>query len=245
MPEWGFWGAGRLSALPRPALRPLVLVGDGAFPDDGMGAGQLPPLRVSIRSSCFSTIAAGKCCALFQPEIALQQSRRLAFRGHRPFARRPLASGVTTRAAARRRSRSRPSPSAGNFSLIEVMLPRGATSDTLARFVTGFKAARETHWPEVMSLLSARARADFSATNSHTQEDVRLCAFTNSCGSGSATIKVKFYLRRSHLIAIVGSSSVVGGLQTPGILRTVSPSKFCSPLEVDGPRGFERLDKAI
>ncbi len=31
----------------------------------------------------------------------------------------------------------------GRFRLIEVMLPRGATSDTLARFVAGFKAARE------------------------------------------------------------------------------------------------------
>jgi indolepyruvate decarboxylase len=31
----------------------------------------------------------------------------------------------------------------GQFSLIEVMLPRGKTSDTLARFVAGFKAARE------------------------------------------------------------------------------------------------------
>jgi indolepyruvate decarboxylase len=31
----------------------------------------------------------------------------------------------------------------GKFSLIEVMLPRGVTSDTLARFVKGFKAARE------------------------------------------------------------------------------------------------------
>ena len=28
------------------------------------------------------------------------------------------------------------------FSLVEVMLPRGTTSDTLARFVAGFKAAR-------------------------------------------------------------------------------------------------------
>jgi indolepyruvate decarboxylase len=31
----------------------------------------------------------------------------------------------------------------GMFSLVEVMLPRGKTSDTLARFVAGFKAARE------------------------------------------------------------------------------------------------------
>jgi indolepyruvate decarboxylase len=31
----------------------------------------------------------------------------------------------------------------GRFELIEVMLPRGQTYDTLARFVAGFKAARE------------------------------------------------------------------------------------------------------
>ncbi|MBC7801440.1 MAG: hypothetical protein H7Z10_12535, partial [Gemmatimonadaceae bacterium] len=31
----------------------------------------------------------------------------------------------------------------GRFQLIEVMLPRGQTSDTLSRFVAGFKAARE------------------------------------------------------------------------------------------------------
>jgi indolepyruvate decarboxylase len=30
----------------------------------------------------------------------------------------------------------------GQFSLIEVMLPRGVTSTTLARFVSGFKATR-------------------------------------------------------------------------------------------------------
>jgi indolepyruvate decarboxylase len=31
----------------------------------------------------------------------------------------------------------------GKFSLIEVMLPRGTTSNTLARFARGFKAVRE------------------------------------------------------------------------------------------------------
>ena len=30
----------------------------------------------------------------------------------------------------------------GQFSLVEVMLPRGVTSDTLARFVSGFKSTR-------------------------------------------------------------------------------------------------------
>jgi indolepyruvate decarboxylase len=30
----------------------------------------------------------------------------------------------------------------GHFSLVEVMLPRGLTSGTLARFVSGFKSVR-------------------------------------------------------------------------------------------------------
>jgi indolepyruvate decarboxylase len=30
----------------------------------------------------------------------------------------------------------------GQFALVEVMLPRGVTSKTLARFVSGFKAVR-------------------------------------------------------------------------------------------------------
>ena len=30
----------------------------------------------------------------------------------------------------------------GQFSLVEVMLPRGATSGTLARFISGFKSVR-------------------------------------------------------------------------------------------------------
>jgi indolepyruvate decarboxylase len=52
--------------------------------------------------------------------------------GERVTTRRELA-GALERAVARR----------GAFSLVEVMLPRGATSQTLARFVAGFKAARE------------------------------------------------------------------------------------------------------
>ena len=52
--------------------------------------------------------------------------------GERVTTRRQLAAALD-RAVAHR----------GQFSLVEVMLPRGMTSDTLARFVTGFKAARE------------------------------------------------------------------------------------------------------
>ena len=50
----------------------------------------------------------------------------------REQARRELVDALE--AAVKRRDR---------FSLIEVMLPRGVTSKTLARFVAGFKAARE------------------------------------------------------------------------------------------------------
>jgi len=51
--------------------------------------------------------------------------------GERVTTRRELATALD-RAVARR----------GQFSLVEAMLPRGVTSDTLARFVAGFKAAR-------------------------------------------------------------------------------------------------------
>jgi indolepyruvate decarboxylase len=52
--------------------------------------------------------------------------------GERVTTRRELAAALD-RAVKRR----------GQFSLVEVMLPRGATSNTLARFVSGFKSARE------------------------------------------------------------------------------------------------------
>jgi indolepyruvate decarboxylase len=51
--------------------------------------------------------------------------------GERVKTRRELAAALA-RSVGRR----------GQFSLIEVMLPRGATSNTLARFVAGFQAAR-------------------------------------------------------------------------------------------------------
>ena len=46
---------------------------------------------------------------------------------------RPELAAALDRAAKRR----------GQFSLVEVVLPRGVTSDTLARFVSGFKSVRE------------------------------------------------------------------------------------------------------
>ena len=50
----------------------------------------------------------------------------------RVVTRRELVAALTRAQATR-----------GRFQLIEVMLPRGQTSDTLARFVAGFRAARE------------------------------------------------------------------------------------------------------
>ena len=56
--------------------------------------------------------------------------------GERVTTRRELKEALA-RAVARR----------GQFSLVEVMLPRGATSQTLARFVSGFAAARSRTTP--------------------------------------------------------------------------------------------------
>ena len=79
---------------------------------------------------------------VFQPESRFNDlddwhfadiAHSLGGTGERATTRRELAAALD-RAVARR----------GQFSLIEVMLPRGVTSDTLARFVSGFKAAR-TH----------------------------------------------------------------------------------------------------
>jgi indolepyruvate decarboxylase len=57
----------------------------------------------------------------------------------------PALGGTGERATTRRELRAaleRAVANRGRFSLVEVMLPRGTTSDTLARFVAGFKAAR-------------------------------------------------------------------------------------------------------
>jgi indolepyruvate decarboxylase len=58
-------------------------------------------------------------------------------RRHHPEADMPILGRVLLDALARAHA------TRGRFQLIEVMLPCGQTSDTLARFVAGFKAARE------------------------------------------------------------------------------------------------------
>jgi indolepyruvate decarboxylase len=121
-------------------LRPLILVGDGAFQMTGWELGNcrrygLDPIVVLFNNRSWEMLR------VFQPESRFNNLDDWHFAdiatsiggvGERVTTRRELAA-VLDRAVARR----------GQFSLIEVMLPRGETSDTLTRFVSGFKSVRE------------------------------------------------------------------------------------------------------
>lgn len=120
--------------------RPLILVGDGAFQMTGWELGNcrrygLDPIVVLFNNCSWEMLRA------FQPESAFNNlddwhfadiAKSIGGHGERVSTRRELVAALE--AAVGRR---------GQFSLIEVMLPRGVTSDTLARFVSGFKAVRE------------------------------------------------------------------------------------------------------
>jgi indolepyruvate decarboxylase len=120
--------------------RPLILVGDGAFQMTGWELGNcrrygLDPIVVLFNNCSWEMLR------VFQPESAFNDlddwhfaavAPSLGGHGERVATRRQLADALD-QAIARR----------GTFSLVEVMLPRGAVSRTLARFVAGLKAARE------------------------------------------------------------------------------------------------------
>lgn len=120
--------------------RPLILVGDGAFQMTGWELGNcrrygLDPIVVLFNNQSWEMLR------VFQPESKFNDlddwhfadmAASLGGHGVRVTTRRALAEALE--AAFKRR---------GRFSLIEVMLPRGQTSDTLARFVAGFKKVRE------------------------------------------------------------------------------------------------------
>jgi indolepyruvate decarboxylase len=121
-------------------LRPLILVGDGAFQMTGWELGNcrrygLDPIIVLFNNCSWEMLR------VFQPESRFNDlddwhfaevANSIGGVGERVATRAELSAALD-RAATRR----------GGFSLIEVMLPRGVTSDTLARFVAGFKSARE------------------------------------------------------------------------------------------------------
>lgn len=120
--------------------RPMILVGDGAFQMTGWELGNcrrygLDPIVVVFNNCSWEMLR------VFRPDAKFNDlddwnfaaiAPSLGGHGARVTTRRELAAALDA-AVARR----------GVFSLIEVMLPRGATSDTLARFVRGFQAARE------------------------------------------------------------------------------------------------------
>ena len=124
--------------------RPLILVGDGAFQMTGWELGNcrrygFDPIVVLFNNASWEMLRA------FQPESRFNDlddwnfaalALSLGGYGERVTTRRELKEALE-RAVARR----------GRFSLVEVMLPRGATSQTLARFVSGFAAARSRTSP--------------------------------------------------------------------------------------------------
>ncbi|MGJ4927575.1 indolepyruvate/phenylpyruvate decarboxylase [Bradyrhizobium sp. HKCCYLS2038] len=121
-------------------LRPLILVGDGAFQMTGWELGNcrrygLDPIVVLFNNCSWEMLR------VFQPESRFNNlddwhyaaiANSIGGVGERVTTRAELIAALE-RAVLRR----------GQFSLVEVMLPRGKTSDTLARFVAGFKSARE------------------------------------------------------------------------------------------------------
>ncbi len=120
--------------------RPLILVGDGAFQMTGFELGNCrrygwDPIVVVFNNASWEMLR------VFQPESGFNDlddwrfselAGPLGGEGHRVRSRRELAAALERAHATR-----------GKFQLVEVMLRRGETSDTLARFVAGFKAARD------------------------------------------------------------------------------------------------------
>src|SRR5262245_8603032 len=124
--------------------RPLILVGDGAFQMTGWELGNCRRYGFDPIVALFNN-ASWEMLRAFQPESRFNDlddwnfaalAPSLGGHGERVTTRRELKEALE-RAVSRR----------GRFSLVEVMLPRGATSQTLARFVSGFAAARSRTAP--------------------------------------------------------------------------------------------------
>ncbi|MGZ8372860.1 MAG: indolepyruvate/phenylpyruvate decarboxylase [Rhodoplanes sp.] len=136
----GFGVPGGIGVAAATGQRPLILVGDGAFQMTGWELGNcrrygLDPIVVLFNNRSWEMLR------VFQPESRFNDlddwnfaaiAPALGGHGERVTTRRELV-GALERAMAR----------PGRFSLVEVMLPRGVTSRTLARFVAAFKSSRE------------------------------------------------------------------------------------------------------
>lgn len=120
--------------------RPLILVGDGAFQMTGFELGNCRRYGWDPIVLVFNN-ASWEMLRVFQPESRFNDLDDWRFAelagplggdGVRVRTRGELVAALARAHATR-----------GRFQLIEAMLPRGVTSDTLARFVAGFKRARE------------------------------------------------------------------------------------------------------
>jgi indolepyruvate decarboxylase len=120
-------------------VRPLILVGDGAFRMTGWELGNcrsygFDPIVVLFNNRSWEMLR------VFQPECRFNDLDDW----HSADIAGPIG-GVGERVTTRRELRAlldRAGKRRGHFSLVEVMLPRGATSGTLARFVSGFNSVR-------------------------------------------------------------------------------------------------------
>jgi indolepyruvate decarboxylase len=135
----GFGVPGGIGVAAATGQRPLILVGDGAFQMTGWELGNcrrygLDPIVVLFNNASWEMLRA------FQPESKFNDlsdwnfaamASSLGGVGERVTTRSELKAALE-RAVKRR----------GQFSLVEVMMERGKISDTLARFVSGFKAVR-------------------------------------------------------------------------------------------------------
>jgi indolepyruvate decarboxylase len=136
----GYGVPGGLGLCAASGGRPMILVGDGAFQMTGFELGNCrrygwDPIVIVFNNAGWEMLR------VFQPESLFNDlddwhfaelATVLGGDGVRVHTRAELAAALEK---ARQRR--------GKFQLIEAMLSRGATSETLARFVAGFKAARE------------------------------------------------------------------------------------------------------
>jgi indolepyruvate decarboxylase len=135
----GFGVPGGIGVAAATGQRPMILVGDGAFQMTGWELGNcrrygLDPIVVLFNNTSWEMLRA------FQPESKFNDlsdwnfaaiAPSLGGTGERVYTRAQLAAALERAVAAQ-----------GRFSLVEIMMERGAISDTLARFVSGFKAVR-------------------------------------------------------------------------------------------------------
>ncbi|HSA83235.1 MAG TPA: thiamine pyrophosphate-dependent enzyme, partial [Geminicoccaceae bacterium] len=135
----GFGVPAGLGVQAESGLRPLILVGDGAFQMTGWELGNCrrngwDPLVLVFNNRSWEMLRA------FQPDSAFNDLDDWHFAeladglggvGQRVVTRRQLAEALARAIAAR-----------GRFQLIEIMLARGAMSQTLARFAAAITARR-------------------------------------------------------------------------------------------------------